>query len=178
MALPTKKEKKKTVGKRGKKRSHNNGAVSPGSGLSQNGKKKSLESPVPPMTTSPPESGGNTALSASSTPPPPVLEPETGSKDLDLRLIPRLVDTDGQTAVPRGARDENLDPGSWTCDDVAQFLEINEIKCDPLVEAIIEQKVDGQKFLSLKQADLMKLANKKIWPSAQSGKSSSVVESP
>ena len=35
MALPTKKEKKKTVGKRGKKRSHNNGAVSPGSGLSQ-----------------------------------------------------------------------------------------------------------------------------------------------
>ena len=35
MALPTKKEKKKAVGKRGKKRSHNNGAVSPGSGLSQ-----------------------------------------------------------------------------------------------------------------------------------------------
>ena len=35
LAVPTKKEKKKTVGKRGKKRSHNNGAVSPGSGLSQ-----------------------------------------------------------------------------------------------------------------------------------------------
>ena len=57
----------------------------------------------------------------------------------DLRVIPRLVDTDGHTAVPRGTRDENLDPGSWSCDDVAQFLEINEIKCDPLVEAIIEQ---------------------------------------
>jgi hypothetical protein len=58
-----------------------------------------------------------------------VLEPETGSsKNLDdLRVIPRLVDTDGHTAVPRGTRDENLD------------LEINEIKCDPLVEAIIEQ---------------------------------------
>ena len=70
-----------------------------------------------------------------------VLEPETGSsKNLDdLRVIPRLVDTDGHTAVPRGTRDENLDPGSWSCDDVAQFLEINEIKCDPLVEAIIEQ---------------------------------------
>ena len=49
------------------------------------------------------------------------------------------MDTDGHTAVPRGTRDENLDPGSWSCDDVAQFLEINEIKCDPLVEAIIEQ---------------------------------------
>ena len=58
----------------------------------------------------------------------------------EMRLIPRLVDTDGQTAVPRvGTRDENLNPGSWTCDEVAQFLEINEIKCDPLVEAIIEQ---------------------------------------
>ena len=94
------------------------------------------------MATTPPEGAtgnGNNTRSASSTPPPPVLEPETGSKNLDLRLIPRLVDTDGQTAVPRGARDENLDPGSWTCDDVAQFLEINEIKCDPLVEAIIEQ---------------------------------------
>ena len=102
------------------------------------------------MTTTPPEGGnGNTTRSASSTPPPPVLEPETGSKNLDLRLIPRLVDTDGQTAVPRGARDENLDPGSWTCDDVAQFLEINEIKCDPLVEAIIEQ-VTFLNFLYIK----------------------------
>ena len=64
----------------------------------------------------------------------------------EVRLIPRLVDTDGQTAVPRGTRDENLNPGSWTCDEVAQFLEINEIKCDPLVEAIIEQV----SFLSLK----------------------------
>ena len=34
-AAPLKKEKKKTVGKRGKKRAHGNGAVSPGSGLSQ-----------------------------------------------------------------------------------------------------------------------------------------------
>ena len=66
----------------------------------------------------------------------------------EMRLIPRLVDTDGQTAVPRvGTRDENLNPGSWTCDEVAQFLEINEIKCDPLVEAIIEQV---SFFLSLK----------------------------
>jgi hypothetical protein len=75
-----------------------------------------------------------------------------------------LVDTDGQTAVPRGTRDENLNPGSWTCDEVAQFLEINEIKCDPLVEAIIEQKVDGKKFLSLQQKDLMALANNKFGP--------------
>ena len=35
LAVPTKKEKKKNVGKRAKKRSHNNGALSPGSGLSQ-----------------------------------------------------------------------------------------------------------------------------------------------
>ena len=58
------------------------------------------------------------------------------------------MDTDGQTAVPRGTRDENLNPGSWTCEDVAQFLEINEIKCDPLVEAIIE-KVNLLKMLHL-----------------------------
>jgi len=169
-AAPLKKEKKKAVGKRGKKRAHGNGAVSPGSGLSQNsnGKKKSLESPVPSVTSTPPEMAEKivTSRPESTTPPPPVLEPETGSsKNLDdLRVIPRLVDTDGHTAVPRGTRDENLDPGSWSCDDVAQFLEINEIKCDPLVEAIIEQKVDGQKFLSLKQADLMKLANNKFGP--------------
>ena len=53
-AAPLKKEKKKAVGKRGKKRAHGNGAVSPGSGLSQvstflaivNVKKKSF-SPIP-----------------------------------------------------------------------------------------------------------------------------------
>ena len=57
------------------------------------------------------------------------------------------MDTDGQTAVPRGSRDENLDPSSWNCEEVAQFLEINEIKCDPLVEAIIEQVSDDLKFV-------------------------------
>ena len=76
----------------------------------------------------------------SATPPPPVLEPETQSNLDNMHLIPRLVDTDGQTAVPRGSRpDENLDPSAWTCEEVAQFLELNEIKCDPLVEAILEQ---------------------------------------
>ena len=37
LALPTKKEKKKAVGKRGKKRAHNssNGAISPGLAISQ-----------------------------------------------------------------------------------------------------------------------------------------------
>ena len=34
-AVPLKKEKKKPVGKRGKKRAHGNGPASPGSGLSQ-----------------------------------------------------------------------------------------------------------------------------------------------
>ena len=100
----------------------------------QNGKKKAVESPVPVST---PE-----MRAASATPPPPVLEPETqsGNKLDSMHLIPRLVDTDGQTAVPRASsRDENLDPSAWTCEEVAQFLEINEIKCDPLVEAILEQ---------------------------------------
>ena len=41
-AAPLKKEKKKAVGKRGKKRAHGNGAVSPGSGLSQVNKVLSL----------------------------------------------------------------------------------------------------------------------------------------
>ena len=103
-------------------------------------KKATSESPIPPATT--PDEGSIRA--DSTTPPPPVLEPEMNragpEMEPEVRLIPRLVDTDGQTAVPRvGTRDENLNPGSWTCDEVAQFLEINEIKCDPLVEAIIEQ---------------------------------------
>ena len=92
-----------------------------------------VESPLPPTTTTP-----DASRAASTTPPPPILEPET-NKNMEVHLIPRLVDTDGQTAVPRGSRDENLDPSSWTCEEVAQFLEINEIKCDPLVEAIVEQ---------------------------------------
>ena len=110
-------------------------------------KKATSESPIPPATT--PDEGSIRA--DSTTPPPPILEPEmnlTEPEMTEMRLIPRLVDTDGQTAVPRvGTRDENLNPGSWTCDEVAQFLEINEIKCDPLVEAIIEQV---SFFLSLK----------------------------
>jgi len=179
LAMPAKKEKKlPKKGGRGKKRSHNpsnnssNGGLSPGSALSQNGdsnnrikKKATSESPIPPATT--PDEGSIRA--DSTTPPPPVLEPEMNragpEMEPEVRLIPRLVDTDGQTAVPRvGTRDENLNPGSWTCDEVAQFLEINEIKCDPLVEAIIEQKVDGKKFLSLQQKDLMALANNKFGP--------------
>ena len=98
-------------------------------------KKSTSESPIPPATT--PEIN----RAESTTPPPPVLEPETVTTPPEVRLIPRLVDTDGQTAVPRGTRDENLNPGCWTCEDVAQFLEINEIKCDPLVEAIIDKVI-------------------------------------
>ena len=107
-------------------------------------KKATSESPVPPATT--PEG----TRAESTTPPPPILEPEM----TEVRLIPRLVDTDGQTAVPRGSRDENLNPASWTCEEVAQFLEINEIKCDPLVDNIIEQvrlnDFIGQECLKLK----------------------------
>lgn len=94
----------------------------------QNGNKKKAAAGESPSNT-------EASRAASATPPPPVLEPE----NLEVRLIPRLVDTDGQTAIPRGNRDENLEPSSWTCEEVAQFLEINEIKCDPLVEAILEQ---------------------------------------
>ena len=97
-------------------------------------------SPTP--TSDAPPSSNASQRAASATPPPPILEPET-NKNLEVRLIPRLVDTEGQTAVPRGAaRDENLDPSSWNCEEVAQFLEINEIKCDPLVEAIIEKVIE------------------------------------
>ena len=64
-------------------------------------------------------------------------QPEQPSEADELKVIPRLVDSAGQAAIQRGSKDSNLDPRAWTCDDVAEFLEINE--CGSLVEAFIEQ---------------------------------------
>ena len=56
--------------------------------------------------------------------------------DDQLKIIPRLVDSAGQAAMPRG-KDINLNPSSWTVEEVAQFLQINE--CASLADAFQEQ---------------------------------------
>lgn len=89
---------------------------------------------------------------------------EDDKKDVpdEVKIIPRLVDSAGQAAMPRG-KDINLNPSSWTVDEVAQFLQINE--CTSLADAFQDQRVDGEQFLSLEKPDIMKLVNNKIGPS-------------
>lgn len=53
-----------------------------------------------------------------------------------MQIIPRLVDSAGQAAMPRG-KDINLNPSSWKVEEVAQFLQINE--CASLSDAFQEQ---------------------------------------
>ena len=53
-----------------------------------------------------------------------------------VKIIPRLVDSAGQAAMPRG-KDINLNPSSWTAEEVAQFLQINE--CASLADAFQEK---------------------------------------
>ncbi len=84
------------------------------------------------------------------------------------------------------ARDSNLDPASWTVEEVSEFLEINE--CVSLLDAFAEQvimahfdfliilmllnsvryirlqSIDGSKFMALTKPDIMKLVNNKIGP--------------
>ena len=62
-----------------------------------------------------------------------------------VKIIPRLVDSAGQAAMPRG-KDINLTPSSWTVEEVAQFLQINE--CASLADAFQEQ-VRTKIYLSL-----------------------------
>ncbi|TRY73854.1 hypothetical protein TCAL_01907 [Tigriopus californicus] len=131
-------------------------------------------SPSPPPP--PPPASSSSALvavPASSSPPPPVLEaqsvepasptppPPTLTPALAIKVIPRLVDSAGQVSNQR-IRDSNLDPANWNVDEVAQFLEIND--CATLVDAFIDQGVDGSRFLSLAKEEVMKLANNKIGP--------------
>ena len=53
-----------------------------------------------------------------------------------VKIIPRLVDSAGQAAMPR-AKDINLNPSSWSVEEVAQFLQINE--CASLADAFQEK---------------------------------------
>ena len=46
------------------------------------------------------------------------------------------MDSAGQAAMPR-SKDNNLNPTSWTVQEVAQFLQINE--CATLADAFQEQ---------------------------------------
>ena len=40
----------------------------------------------------------------------------------EVKIIPRLVDSAGQAASMSRGKDINLNPSSWTVDEVAQFL--------------------------------------------------------
>ena len=55
----------------------------------------------------------------------------------EVKIIPRLVDSAGQAASMSRGKDINLNPSSWTVDEVAQFLQINE--CSSLADAFQEQ---------------------------------------
>ena len=59
-----------------------------------------------------------------------------GETEEQVKIIPRLVDSAGQAAMPR-SKDNNLNPSSWTVQEVAQFLQINE--CATLSDAFQEQ---------------------------------------
>ena len=62
-----------------------------------------------------------------------------GDTEEQVKIIPRLVDSAGQAAMPR-SKDNNLNPTSWTVQEVAQFLQINE--CATLADAFQEQVND------------------------------------
>ena len=68
-----------------------------------------------------------------------------------VKIIPRLVDSAGQAAMPRG-KDNNLNPTSWTVEEVAQFLQINE--CASLADAFQEQVniTNIKTYMAIKQA--------------------------
>lgn len=55
----------------------------------------------------------------------------------EVKIIPRLVDSAGQASSMSRGKDINLNPSSWTVEDVAQFLQINE--CLSLADAFQEQ---------------------------------------
>lgn len=56
-----------------------------------------------------------------------------------VRIIPRLVDSAGGqvSSANRGQRDSNLDPSTWTVEEVSHFLQINE--CATLVDSFAEK---------------------------------------
>merc|ERR1712048_630044 len=126
--------------------------------------------------------------SRSPTPTPPVLEPEVpiklptpaapgkepepeetgGSNDTEdstdqsmeeePKHIPRLLDAAGTSR----SRDHNLEPSTWTVQNVTSFLEINE--CSNLVYNFTEAGVDGVRFLTLTKQEVMSIVNNKMGP--------------
>ena len=67
---------------------------------------------------------------------PMTMEDKKEETQEQVKIIPRLVDSAGQAAMPR-AKDINLNPSSWTVEEVAQFLQINE--CASLADAFQEK---------------------------------------
>ena len=67
---------------------------------------------------------------------PMTMEDKKEETQEQFKIIPRLVDSAGQAAMPR-AKDINLNPSSWTVEEVAQFLQINE--CASLADAFQEK---------------------------------------
>ena len=101
--------------------------------------------PIPPIKISSPNATSETGEkiekvveSAQISPPAPISPPLS-----EVKVIPRLVDSAGQAAVQRG-KDSNLDPSTWSVEEVAQFLQINE--CASLVDAFTKQVVKLLRF--------------------------------
>lgn len=69
---------------------------------------------------------------------PMTMEDKKEETQEQVKIIPRLVDSAGQAAMPR-AKDINLNPSSWTVEEVAQFLQINE--CASLADAFQEKVI-------------------------------------
>jgi len=123
--------------------------------------------------------------SRSPTPTPPVLVPEvpiklpTAAKESESDVsnndnednndqsleeepkhIPRLLDAAGNPTSR--SRDHNLEPSTWTVQNVTSFLEINE--CSNLVYNFTEAAVDGVRFLTLTKQEVMSIVNNKMGP--------------
>lgn len=72
-------------------------------------------------------------------------------------FIPRIIDLNTTAHL-----DDNLDPDSWTAQDVAEFLKVND--CVQYSDAAINNEIDGIAFLAMKYDDIRKVTNNKAGP--------------
>lgn len=80
---------------------------------------------------------------------------ETVSQDVSKKLFP-----EPESSV--SFFDSETNPKNWSILDVAQFLRINE--CGSYCQAFSQQRIDGQKFITMNKDDLMTLMGMKVGP--------------
>jgi hypothetical protein len=110
--------------------------------------------PIPPLKISSPSTEPSDKSGTDIGAPSPA-ESLPSPSSQEMRVIPRLVDSAGQAAVQRG-KDSSLDPSTWSVEEVAQFLQINE--CTSLVDAFtkqVRQKLRTCKICCLSKNRLM-----------------------